>query len=92
MVAILPVMSGEEERETTGAFGRWLRIRIAWLALVAAVVLLAWGLVRPCEGETGCSHRDDLFILLPVLPLALIGGVTLLGEWRLSRRDGDASE
>ena len=92
MVAILPVMSGEEERETTGAFGRWLRIRIAWLALVAAVVLLAWGLVRPCEGETGCSPRDDLFILLPVLPLALIGGVTLLGEWRLSRRGDDASQ
>ena len=92
MVAILPVMSRDEEQESTGAFGRWLRIRIAWLALVAAVVLLAWGLVRPCEGEAGCTPRDDLFILLPVLPLALIGGVTLLGEWRLSRRDGDAAE
>jgi hypothetical protein len=55
-------------------------------------VLLAWGLVRPCEGEAGCTPRDDLFILLPVLPLALIGGVTLLGEWRLSRRDGDGAE
>ena len=27
---------------------------------------------------------------VPVLPLALIGGVTLLGEWRLSRRNPDA--
>ena len=81
-----------EDEESAGAFGRWLRIRIAWLALIAAVVLLAWALVRPCEGEAGCGPRDDLFILLPVLPLALIGGVTLLGEWRLSRRNPDAPE
>lgn len=80
---------GDEERGATTdgePFGRWLRTRVAWLALVAGVALLAWALLRPCEGETGCTPRDDLFILLPALPLVFIGGVTLLGEWAIRRR------
>jgi hypothetical protein len=56
------------------------------------VALLAWALLRPCETEAGCTPRDDLFILLPVIPLVLIGGVTLIGEWQLRRRELDAED
>lgn len=82
-----PVDRGHAADSAEGEpFGRWLRTRVAWLALIAGVALLAWAVVRPCEGETGCTARDDLFIVLPALPLVFIGGVTLLGEWAIRRR------
>lgn len=72
-------------------FGRWLRVRVAWLALIAGVVLLVLAIARPCSPE-GCLGPSELFILLPALPLVLIGGVTLLGEWGLRRREAGSDD
>ncbi|HEX5827424.1 MAG TPA: hypothetical protein VFY23_07890 [Candidatus Limnocylindrales bacterium] len=83
--------AGDDRPDGGEPFGRWLRRRVAWLALVAGVALLAWAIVRPCDG-TACTERDDLFILLPALPLVFIGGVTLLGEWAIERRERSADK
>lgn len=69
-------------------FGRWLRTRVGVLALVAAAAIVAWVILRPCPGGV-CDPETTGYLVRPVLPLVLIGVVTLLGERRSRTRELD---
>jgi hypothetical protein len=70
----------------TEPFGRWLRTRVGVLALIAAAAIVAWVVLRQCPGGA-CDPETTGYLVRPVLPLVLIGVVTLLGERRSRMRE-----